>query len=239
MTVLLQVSKISAGYGGQSVIRDCSLEAKVGGAIAIIGRNGAGKTTLVSAISGRLPLMAGGVSFAGKAIGKLPAFRRSRAGIVHVPQGREMFARLTVHENLSVAAHADADSADWDRVFELFPVLKGRIHQLAGTLSGGEQQMVALARAVMRRPSLMILDEPSLGLAPKVVELVFDRIRLLRSTLNTTLILVEQQARWVWEPGMVDHAYVLVDGAIVAGGRPEDLPEDLVHDSYLGKGRTG
>jgi branched-chain amino acid transport system ATP-binding protein len=235
MTLLLKASSVSAGYGGMPVIRDCSLEAKTGQTIAIVGRNGAGKTTLVSAISGRIPLLDGEILYAGQSIGRLPAYQRSRAGIVHVPQGREMFARLTVHENLTIAAHAEAGAKEWELVYELFPVLKERINQTAGTLSGGEQQMVALGRAVMRRPSLMILDEPSLGLAPKVVEMVFDRIRLLQSTLNTTLILVEQQARWVWDAGIVDFVYVLLDGTIVASGTPEALPEDIVQDSYLGK----
>lgn len=239
MTALLRAENLSAGYSGQPVITGCSLQVDSGKAIAIVGRNGAGKTTLVSAISGRLPLMTGEVSFAGKEIGRLPAFRRSRAGLIHVPQGREVFARLTVRENLLVAAHAQTTSTEWDLVYELFPVLKERIDQLAGTLSGGEQQMVALGRAVMRRAKLMILDEPSLGLAPKIVEMVFDRIRLLRSTLGMTLILVEQQARWVWEADMVDYVYVLFDGTIVASGSPSELPESVVQDSYLGKADAG
>lgn len=239
MTVLLKADNLSAGYGGQPVITGCSLQADLGKAIAIVGRNGAGKTTLVSAISGRLPLMAGEILFSGQSIGRMPAYRRSRAGLIHVPQGREVFARLTVAENLLIAAHAQTSSAEWDLVYELFPVLKERADQPAGTLSGGEQQMVALGRAVMRRASLMILDEPSLGLGPKIVEMVFERIRRLRATLNMTLILVEQQARWVWEAGMVDYVYVLFDGTIVASGPPAELSENTVRDFYLGKSDVG
>ncbi len=206
-----------------------------GQAVALVGRNGAGKTTLVSAISGRVPLLAGDLTFSGRAIGHLPAFRRSRIGIVHVPQGREVFARLSVFENLRIAARPGATAIEWDFVYDLFPRLKARLAQKAGTLSGGEQQMVAIARAILTRAPLIILDEPSLGLAPKVVETLFASIRRMRESLDITLILVEQQARWIWEAGIVDYIYVLGDGMIVASGSPNSLDEAAVQESYLGK----
>jgi branched-chain amino acid transport system ATP-binding protein len=235
MTPLLEARDVSAGYNGQPVIRNCSLTVAPGQAVALVGRNGAGKTTLVSAISGRVPLLAGDLTFSGRAIGHLPAFRRSRVGIVHVPQGREVFARLSVFENLRIAARPGATAAEWDFVYDLFPRLKARLAQKAGTLSGGEQQMVAIARAILTRAPLIILDEPSLGLAPKVVETLFASIRRMRESLDITLILVEQQARWIWEAGIVDYIYVLGDGMIVASGSPDALDEAAVQESYLGK----
>ena len=182
MTALLEARAISAGYNGQPVILNCSLTVAPRNAVALVGRNGAGKTTMVSAISGRLPLLSGELTFSGRAIGHLPAFRRSRIGIVHVPQGREVFARLSVFENLRIAARLDATTAEWEFVYDLFPVLKERLTQNAGTLSGGEQQMVAIARAILTRASLIILDEPSLGLAPKIVENLFASIRRMRES---------------------------------------------------------
>jgi branched-chain amino acid transport system ATP-binding protein len=234
MTLLLQAQKVAAGYAGQPVIRDCSIDVAAGEVIALVGRNGAGKTTLVSAISGRLPLLGGDVLWQGRSIARLPAYRRSRLGIVHVPQGREVFARLTVFENLRIAAKGDVRSDEWDLVHDLFPVLAERRDQKAGTLSGGEQQMLAIGRAVLTRSQLMILDEPSLGLAPKIVDTVFQRIKRLRETLGIGLILVEQQTRWIWEAGIVDRVYVLGDGMIVTSGAPDELREEAVEASYLG-----
>ncbi len=235
MTAMLEVKGIAAGYDRQKVISDCSLSVDEQKAVAIVGRNGAGKTTLVSAISGRLPLLEGEITFRGNPIGGLSAFRRSRLGMVHVPQGREIFATLSVLENLRVAAGADSTAAEWNLVYELFPILRARLGQKAGTLSGGEQQMLAIGRAVLTRSRLIILDEPSLGLAPKVVAEVFERIKRLRESLSISLILVEQQARWVWEAGMVDYVYVLAEGTIASSGTPDSLGEEEVQSSYLGK----
>jgi branched-chain amino acid transport system ATP-binding protein len=234
VTTLLDVSGIAAGYERQPVISGCSIVVKAGDTSAIVGRNGAGKTTLVSAISGRLPLLAGEIRFSGEQIGHLPAHRRSLKGIVHVPQGREVFATLTVSENLRLASRRVTTDADWQLVFELFPILHQRLQQNAGTLSGGEQQMLAIARAVLTRSKLMILDEPSLGLAPKVVETMFDRVRRLKQAIDISIILVEQQARWVWEAGLVDFVYVLAEGTVAASGTPDELTEEVVQRSYLG-----
>ena len=238
MTVLLEASGIAAGYDRQAVISDCSLKVETGRSTAIVGRNGAGKTTLVSAISGRLPLLAGQIRFAGEQIGRLPAYRRSLKGIVHVPQGREVFATLTVEENLRLASRSSTTAADWELVYELFPILHERLHQKAGTLSGGEQQMLAIARAVLTRSKLMILDEPSLGLAPKLVETMFERIKRLKQAVDISIILVEQQARWVWEAGLVDFVYVLDEGTVAASGTPDSLTEEVVQQSYLGVGNA-
>ena len=234
MTALLEARDVAAGYERQPVVTRCSLSVDAGRTTAIVGRNGAGKTTLVSAISGRLPLLAGEVLLDGSPIGALPAYRRSLKGIVHVPQGREVFATLTVAENLRLASRDATKPEDWELVYDLFPVLKERLEQKAGTLSGGEQQMLAIGRAVLTRSRLMILDEPSLGLAPKVVELMFDRIKRLKEALDIAIILVEQQARWVWEAGLVDYVYVLAEGTVAASGTPDSLTEDVVQKSYLG-----
>ena len=231
---LLEVSGLAAGYERQPVISRCSLNVEAGSTTAVVGRNGAGKTTLVSAISGRLPLLDGEIRFAGEPVGQLPAHRRSLKGIVHVPQGREVFATLTVEENLRLASRSSTTIADWQLVYELFPILKGRLQQKAGTLSGGEQQMLAIARAVLTRSKLMILDEPSLGLAPKVVETLFERIVRMKQALDISIILVEQQARWVWEAGLVDFVYVLAEGTVAASGTPDSLTEEVVQRLYLG-----
>lgn len=236
MNLLLEGAGLAAGYNGAAVISDCTMKVGARQTVALVGRNGAGKTTLVSAISGRLPLMAGTLEFDGKPIGAKPAFRRSRLGIAHVPQGREVFARLSVRENLIIAAKPDVSAEEWAFVYDLFPLLKSRLEQKAGTLSGGEQQMLVIARAILTRARLMILDEPSLGLAPKIVETLFERIRLLRQRLDIGLILVEQQARWIWESGIVDYVYVLGEGTIVASGTPDSLKEDAIEESYLGTG---
>jgi branched-chain amino acid transport system ATP-binding protein len=232
MSTLLRVSDASAGYAGRPVIHGCSLELHRGQIVGVVGRNGAGKTTLVSAISGRLPLMGGTIELDGRPIGRLPAFRRSRLGMVHVPQGREVFASLTVEENLRIADRS-GDAGQRALVLELFPVLRERLRQDAGTLSGGEQQMLAISRAILTGASLILLDEPSLGLAPKVVQQVFSSIERLRSSTDVTILLVEQQARWMWRSGMVDHLYVIEAGAIVASGTPSSLSETLVQDAYL------
>ncbi|MBP5858549.1 ABC transporter ATP-binding protein [Marivibrio halodurans] len=234
MSSFLEAKNIAAGYRNRAVISGCSLVVEPQQAVALVGRNGAGKTTLVSAISGRLPLMEGTLQFEGTDIGGQPAYKRSRLGIAHVPQGREVFAKLSVHENLTIASRPDATAEEWEFIFDLFPVLKERLEQKAGTLSGGEQQMLVIARAILIRAKLMILDEPSLGLAPKVVETLFEQIKLLRERLNIGLLLVEQQTRWIWEAGIVDQIYVLGEGTIVTSGSPSTLNEKTIERSYLG-----
>jgi branched-chain amino acid transport system ATP-binding protein len=234
MTALLSARDISAGYAGTPIIRHCTLDVEQGQMVGIVGRNGAGKTTLISALSGRLPLMSGAISFKEKPIGHLPAFRRSRLGMVHVPQGREVFARLSVRENLEIADRKGGDGSRRDLAFELFPVLRDRAAQEAGTLSGGEQQMLAIGRAIVTKATLIFLDEPSLGLGPKIVDSVFESITRLRTTLAVTVVLVEQQARWIWESGMVDFVYVIEEGQIAMAGTPKSLREDVVEEKYLG-----
>ena len=233
MTALLEAQNISAGYSGRAIVHDCTLQVERGQMVGIVGRNGAGKTTLVSALSGRLPLMSGSLRFDGTDVGRLPAFRRSRLGMIHVPQGREVFARLTVRENLDIA-DSSGDRGRRDFVYELFPRLRDRVAQEAGTLSGGEQQMLAIGRAILRNAKLMFLDEPSLGLGPKVVDNVFASIGRLREALDVTLVLVEQKARWIWESGVVDLVYVIEEGRIAASGTPASLHEDVVREKYLG-----
>jgi len=230
--VLLSVDSVSAGYGRESIIVDCSLEIPDGGMVGIVGRNGAGKTTLVSAISGRLPTSTGRVLLDNSRIDTLPAHRRSNLGISHVPQGREVFASLTVAENLRVATRG----GDENFVFQLFPRLAERRTQKAGTLSGGEQQMLAIARAILSKPRLIILDEPSLGLAPLVVERLFASIEQLRRETQVAMLLVEQQTRWMWESGLLDLVYVLEQGRIVGSGHPSAMSEADVASTYLGQG---
>jgi branched-chain amino acid transport system ATP-binding protein len=234
MNELLKVTGLSAGYGGKAVVHDCSLSVGEGKMVGVVGRNGAGKTTLVSAISGRIKLFSGDVVFDGRSVSRLPCFRRSRLGIAHVPQGREVMEKMTVDENLRLAEPPGKDGDERERIFKLFPVLQERLRQQAGTLSGGEQQMLAIARAVVSKCRLLILDEPSLGLAPKVVKSVFDDVRALREQMDLTVILVEQQARWIWEEGLVDHVYVLDNGTISASGTPAELEEGFFEKSYLG-----
>ena len=235
MTPKLEVKGIAAGYNGRAVIHQCSFTVEPKQVVALVGSNGAGKTTLVSAVSGRLPLLGGDIHWNGRSIAKTPAYQRSRLGMVHVPQGREMFGRLTVLENLRIAASPDASDKDWAFVYDLFPKLKLRLQQEAGTLSGGEQQMVAISRAILTKASLVILDEPSLGLAPKVVTEMFEGIREFSTRLQVSIILVEQQAKWIWDAGIVNFVYVLAGGTIVSSGPPNSFDRNKLQELYLGK----
>lgn len=229
-SILLAAEGVSAGYNGQPVVVNCSVEIPEGSMIGLVGRNGAGKTTLVSALSGRLRLLSGHIWWQGKRIDRLATFRRSALGIMHVPQGREVFTELSVDENLRIADRG----GDKSLVFDLFPVLGERGRQKAGTLSGGEQQMLAIGRAILAKPRLIILDEPSLGLSPLVAERVFDSIDRLRRETGITMLLVEQQTRWMWDSDLVDYVYVLEQGRVVGAGAPGLLSEDEVVASYLG-----
>lgn len=228
---LVAASHISAGYNGQAIITDCSVVVPEGSMVGIVGRNGAGKTTLVSALSGRVPLLSGEIFMCGERIDDLPTYRRSSLGIMHVPQGREVFANLTVEENLRLADRG----GDKAFVFELFPRLSDRRRQQAGTLSGGEQQMLAISRAIVAKPRLIILDEPSLGLAPVIVERLFESIARLRHETGVTMLVVEQQTRWMWQSGLLDSVYVLEQGQVVRQGTTAELAEDEVVASYLGQ----
>src|SRR5499426_3083961 len=216
MPALLNVDHIEVAYGDLTAVRDVSLEIQQGEAVALIGANGAGKTTTLRAISGLLPLRGGRIELEGERIdGRAPSHVVAR-GIAHVPEGRQLFPTMTVRENLELGArHRAGRAAGLDEVFALFPRLRDRQHQLAGTLSGGEQQMCAIGRGLMARPRLLLLDEPSLGLAPVMVKLIFEILATINAN-GTTILLVEQNvARSL---ALAHRAYVLENGRIVLEG---------------------
>jgi len=233
---LLQVEGIDVFYGAFQALWGVSFEVQGGELVAIVGSNGAGKTTILKTISGLLHARAGKITFLGESIGDLPPHRIVELGIAHIPEGRELFSALTVMENLRMGSYlpkakkARQESLDW--VFSLFPVLEERKDQLAGTLSGGEQQMLAIARGLMSKPELLLLDEPSLGLAPKIVLTVFEIIKKLNQE-GLTILVVEQHIQHIL--GIAHRAYLLETGRIALTGSGKDLlGNDYVREAYLG-----
>jgi branched-chain amino acid transport system ATP-binding protein len=237
---LLEVSGLSARYGPVAALRDVSLEVRAGELVALIGANGAGKSTLLRIIAGLLAPAAGRVALEGRDVTGHAPEAILRAGIALVPERRRVFADLTVLDNLELGGYALPRGRDFrrrlaaglDEAYRLFPVLQQRRGQLAGTLSGGEQQMLAIGRALMSRPRLLLCDEPSLGLAPLVVQEIMRHLTALRAG-GTTILLVEQNARMALRAA--DRAYVLETGTVVLSGRSADLLEDLqLRAAYLG-----
>jgi branched-chain amino acid transport system ATP-binding protein len=234
---MLAVEGLESGYGAMQVLWGPSLQVRRGGLTALLGPNGVGKTTLLRTISGLIPSWQGRVMYQGRDITHLPAHRKVEMGLVLVPEGRHLFAGMTVRENLSMGAYLRKAALQMreslDLVHSLFPLLRDRMDQRAGSLSGGEQQMLVIARALMTRPALMMLDEPSQGLAPKVVGEVFAAIQRLRAEVGVTILLVEQDIRAALRAA--DHAYVLHEGRIKAHGAPGDLEQSQeVREAYLG-----
>ncbi|MDB5803344.1 MAG: transporter related protein [Betaproteobacteria bacterium] len=234
--MLLEAAKLEVAYGGIRAVKGIDIAVDSGELVALIGANGAGKTTTLKALAGMLPWTAGHGSFDGKPLREMPLHQRVRQGLVLVPEGRGVFARLSIAENLDMGAYARRDgdiAADMERMYALFPRLKDRRTQLAGTLSGGEQQMLAMARALMARPRLLMLDEPSMGLAPMVVELIFKTIRDV-SAQGVTILLVEQNARLALT--ISQRAYVMESGLVTLSGKASDLLDNpKVRAAYLGE----
>jgi branched-chain amino acid transport system ATP-binding protein len=233
---LFEVKEIDVFYGDAQALYGLSLQVREGEVVTLVGANGAGKTTTLRAISGLLPVARGEIAFEGRSLLGVPAHRRAELGIALVPEGRELWPQLTVRENLELGAYGKAArrhlSGSLERVYELFPVVKERSRQVAGSMSGGEQQMVAIARALMTRPRLLMLDEPSLGLAPVVVSQVFDTIRRLHAE-GLTILLVEQNLKKALE--MADRGYVVETGSISIEGTAADLLADpTIRSAYLG-----
>jgi branched-chain amino acid transport system ATP-binding protein len=232
---LLEVSGLEVRYGGIRAVRGIDLAVAEGELVCLIGANGAGKSSTLRAISGLLPASAGAVRYSGRDLAGRRAFERVRAGLVMVPEGRGVFPQLTVDENLDMGAYARSDRAiesDRGRVFTLFPRLRERRGQTGGTLSGGEQQMLAIGRALMSRPKLLLLDEPSMGLAPIVVQLIFEVIQEI-NTGGVTCLLVEQNARAAL--ALAKRAYVMESGQITLSGPAAELAHDpKVVEAYLG-----
>jgi branched-chain amino acid transport system ATP-binding protein len=233
---MLSLASVSAGYGSFRALFEVSLEVAAGEAVGVIGPNGAGKTTMMRVISGVVPLVAGEMTFDGRQLNGLAAHRIVERGIAHVPENRRLFPRLTVEDNLRIGAFIPqarariAERMAW--VYDLFPRLKERREQLAGTLSGGEQQMCAIGRALMSGPKLILMDEPSAGLAPIVVQQVFELVRRIRAE-GLTVLIVEQNVQQVLE--IVDRAYLLEVGRIrLAGSSAELKDNDLIRRSYMG-----
>jgi len=236
MTALLELENVRAGYGSTSVLHGVSLSVLEGQVVSLLGANGAGKTTTLRAITGGVR-WTGDIRFGGRSLRRMGTEDVVRRGIAHVPEGRGICTELTVHENLKLGSHLRRDKAevakDYDRVFEYFPVLKERRRLSASTLSGGEQQMLALARALLMRPRLMLLDEPSLGLAPIVVRSIFEIIRSINQTSNVAVLLVEQNARIALD--LSSSAYVLEVGRVAVHGASAELQgNESVRRSYLG-----
>ena len=235
-TPLLEVHDLKVSYGGIQALKGISVTIAAGELVTLIGSNGAGKTTTLKALAGLLHPTSGKVHYREKSLLHVPAHQRVVDGIALVPEGRGIFARLTVEENLLMGAYARSGkteiATDLECQYTLFPRLAERRTQLAGTLSGGEQQMVAMARALMSRPELLMLDEPSMGLAPLMVEKIFETIRNI-SVLGTTILLVEQNAKLALEAAQ--RGYVLESGAItLSGAASELLGSDAVQRAYLG-----
>ncbi len=237
MQPLLELSDVRAGYGAAEVLRGVSLQVAEGEIVALIGANGAGKTTTLMMISGLVPVQGGGVTFGGDRLDRLAPEEVVKRGVTQVPEGRHVFPRLTVRENLQLGAFSRSDGTqvakDLEEVLRFFPVLRQRIGQYAGTLSGGEQQMLALGRGLMARPRCLLLDEPSLGLSPKLVMVIFEMIRRIHER-GTAILLVEQNAYQALR--LAQRGYVLERGAIVRHGSSQELLHDpSVKQAYLGE----
>ena len=242
MNPLLTVHNLETSYGPVMALKGVSLSVPEGSIVSVLGANGAGKTTLMRTISGALIPRKGSLRYRGKRIDGMEPDRLVREGIVHVPEGREVFPFMSVAENLAMGAYTRRDranlAADLGMVHEYFPVLAQRRNQDAGTLSGGEQQMLAIARGLMARPGLMLLDEPSLGLSPVLVTEIFNIIRRLNQEQGLTIVLVEQNARAAL--AVAHHGYVLETGRIVMDGPAERLmAADDVREFYLGRAPEG
>ena len=233
---MLELAAVDAGYGTFQALFGASLEVRLGEAVAVIGPNGAGKTTLMRVISGLIRPMRGMISFEGVDLLSTPPHRILELGIAHVPENRRLFARMTVEDNLRMGAYAPSSRPKFQQrlafVYDLFPRLLERRRQLAGTLSGGEQQMCAIGRALMSEPKLLLLDEPSAGLAPVIVQQVFALVERIRMS-GLTVLIVEQNVRQVLH--VVDRAYLLEAGSIRASGTAgELLAGEAIHQAYLG-----
>jgi branched-chain amino acid transport system ATP-binding protein len=233
---MLSLADVSAGYGSFQALFGVTLDVPQGEAVGVIGPNGAGKTTLMRVISGLIPLRSGAMTLEGRPVGGLPAHRMVEQGIAHVPENRRLFARLSVEDNLRIGAFVPqarrrfAEQLEW--VYSLFPRLKDRREQAAGTLSGGEQQMCAIGRALMSKPKLLLMDEPSAGLAPLVVAQVFELVRRIRAE-GLTVLIVEQNVQQVLD--VVDRAYLLEVGSIkLAGTSLEFKDNSFIRKSYMG-----
>lgn len=234
---LLQLSGMEVAYGGIKAVKGIDLELYQGELVSLIGANGAGKTTTLNSIAGSLKIAGGEILYLGEKVHVLPAHKRLRRGIALVPEGRGIFTRLTVEENLRMGAYTRNDKAqieaDLERVYTMLPRVKERLHQVAGTLSGGEQQMVAIGRALLSRPKLLLLDEPSMGLAPLVVEKIFEVVQSVAKE-GVTVLLVEQNANLALE--FSQRAYVMESGKITLTGTGEELlTNPKVRAAYLGE----
>ncbi|NTE68213.1 ABC transporter ATP-binding protein [Agrobacterium tumefaciens] len=236
MTPLLQIKDLTAAYGTLTVLHSIALEMQTGAITALLGANGAGKTSTLRAICGMIERR-GTINFKGRPIGNLRTEAIARLGVAHVPDGRGTFSSLTVEENLQMGAMSRPARRDiledMEIWYERFPRLKERRRQQAGTLSGGEQQMLAIARAMMLRPDLLLLDEPSFGLAPKITEQIFRTLADVRNSQGTSMLIVEQNANLALE--IADHAYVIETGTIVMGGAAATvMANEAVRAAYLG-----
>ncbi len=234
---MLEVKNLEVYYGVIRALKGISFEVNQGEVIALIGSNGAGKTTTLHTLTGLLQAKAGSITFEGKDITKMPAHNIVKLGIAHVPEGRRVFANLTVYQNLRMGAYTRKDREEISRslqmVYQRFPRLEERKNQMAGTLSGGEQQMLAMGRALMSNPRLIVMDEPSMGLSPIFVNEIFDIIQKV-SAGGTTVLLVEQNAKKALS--IADRAYVLETGSIVLSGNAKDLlNDDSIKKAYLGE----
>jgi branched-chain amino acid transport system ATP-binding protein len=235
--VLLKVSDVLVGYGGIQAVKGVSLEVREGELVSLIGSNGAGKTTTMNAITGLLSLGGGHIALAGKTIAGLGPWDLVQQGLAMVPEGRGVFTRMTIIENLQMGAYIRDDNAaiadDIERVFATFPRLKERRDQLSGTMSGGEQQMLAMGRALMSRPKVLLLDEPSMGLSPIMVDKIFEVIQEV-SAQGVTILLVEQNASRALQ--IADRAYVMESGLITLSGDAHEMLHDpKVREAYLGE----
>jgi branched-chain amino acid transport system ATP-binding protein len=234
---MLEIDDITAGYSAIPVLKRVSISVAKGEFVSVVGPNGAGKTTLFKTISGVVKPASGSIRFDGIDLLKVAPSRRPHLGIAHVPEGRHVFPSLTVMENLELGAYTEAGRRTWksnrDQIFDLFPVLAERSRQLAGTLSGGEQQMLAIGRGLASAPTLLMLDEPSMGLAPAIADFIFERLIDIRRQSRLTILLVEQRVAEALESA--DHGYVLEAGRVVLKGTKETLcANDRVRAAYLG-----
>lgn len=234
---MLKIKDLNVYYGAIHALKNVNMEIDEGQIVTLIGSNGAGKTSTLRAISGLVPVKSGEINFDGKILNTLPSYKMPHLGISHVPEGRRIFANLTVMENLELGAYIRKDKGkiaeDYEKVFDKFPRLKERNKQLAGTLSGGEQQMLAMGRALMINPKIILLDEPSMGLAPIIVNDIFSIIKEINKA-GTTVLLVEQNAKMALS--IADKAYVIETGNIVMQGNAKELlNSDSIRKAYLGE----